>query len=152
MKLSPEAEELVNYQSELDCELLKSMDNTVAFRPQIDGEFDVERSLGCARSRIVADRQIPGGDWVCVVDVLRALKRATKYSGFRVRVPCPPPVTPAVRNEIAEIAIAMVCRDIKKLQSFNARSKSKKKGFAKTNSDVTLTGKLSVFCMEQDVR
>ena len=108
--LSGEQAEVFDQQMESDHDWFEGTTECVRFRPEIEGEFDTYQMLGQRINGLVpfdsngAPLDVPL-DWVCVVEVSRAL--TGKAHGIRVRIPCPAPRSGVWREQMAKHAMEL---------------------------------------------
>lgn len=93
---------IIERQMETDRELMEDAVDCLVFRPAIDGEFEIDEMLAGDKGMFSfkPEQPMPGGDWVAVVDVGRLCMGSPVASGFRVRIPCPPPLGGPIRQYI----------------------------------------------------
>jgi hypothetical protein len=112
IELSGEQAEVFDYQMDSDKEWFDSSHDWVFFRPEIEGEFNEYIMMGenppdCLLQNLETGKLINTPlDWVCVIDIGRALSKKKKApaSGFRVRFRCPPPYNGVVRKALRNYA------------------------------------------------
>lgn len=95
---------IYDYQMKLDREMMEDAIDCIVFRPAIEGEFELDEVIAGNQGifSFKPERQMPGGDWVAVVDVGRLCMNEKEASGLRLRVPCPPPLTGEIREMIRD--------------------------------------------------
>ena len=110
VRLAGEQAEVFDEQMNSDRDWFKGSDECVRFRPEIDGEFNEYLMFGHQIPFIEAFELETGKkfdvplDWVCVIDVIRAVEGGGP-SGCRTRMRCPAPLNGEIRKAMAEYAI-----------------------------------------------
>lgn len=131
--LAGEQAEVFDNQMDVDKALMEATNDCVAFRPQIEGEWNEFTMLGIKPTRIQALLVYDSGNnalidlpynWTCVIDVLQAVNALAKPSGFRMRLQCPEP-TMAIRGSLREVAISYAKAAVAVLQEQSKSNKLK---------------------------
>ena len=101
---------ILERQMEADRELMEGAVDYLVFRPEIEGEFEIDELLAgdAGMFSFRPSEPMPGGKWVAVVDIGRSLMGHSEASSYRVRVPCPPPLGGPVREYIRERILEML--------------------------------------------
>ena len=108
--LAGEQAAVFNEQMDSDRDWFEGSDQCVRFRPEIPGEFNEQKMLGHQVPSIELFNLETGEDvsaaldWVCVVDIFRAVKGGGP-SGCRTRLRCPAPINGQLRGALADYAI-----------------------------------------------
>lgn len=108
--LTGEQAEVFDEQMDSDRDWFEGSNQSVRFRPEIPGEFNEQLMLGVQVPSIELFNLETGEDlatpldWVCVVDIFRAVKGGGP-SGCRTRLRCPAPLNGQVRQALADYAI-----------------------------------------------
>jgi len=134
IRLAGEAAEAFDHQNAIDRQLLKDADDFIAFRPQIEGEFDTDLVVGTPRPVLLrpGDSDDASTPWVCVVDQLRALGACDTYSGCRTRFPCFIPLNDYDRKLMREAVVYHLRTQVELLRTVAPDRKSGR-GFTVTS-------------------
>ena len=121
IRLTGEQAEAFDHQMDTDSEWFQNSDESVFFRPQIDGEWNEHTAIGASPPTIDffdEDGQVIEAkkDWTCVVDVGRVLKGGGPASGWRTRLAVAPPLTAPIRQAMKEQAIAWAVMTVETLR------------------------------------
>ena len=105
-----EQAEVFDEQMTTDREWFEVSQESVYFRPQIDGEFSGYTMLGHEAPSIdifTDDHQLAPvkKDWTCVIDLGRIMNPGGPPSGWRTRLAVPSPITPQIRQAMLEVAL-----------------------------------------------
>jgi hypothetical protein len=111
IRLAGEQAEVFDNQMDADKALMEATDDCVAFRPQIEGEWNEFAVIGSRPQALLvydsASNELIDQpcNWTCVIDVFKAVNALAEPSGCRTRLPCPEP-TMAIRGKLREAAIS----------------------------------------------
>jgi hypothetical protein len=138
IRLSGEQAEVFDDQMDIDRDLMEAVDDCVAFRPEIDGEWNEAIMLGETPPRfrlfkVETQEELSSSyGWTCVIDVGRAVLGQSSPSGCRMRAQCPAPATQEVRDALRDYAIHYAKASASTLGFFGQSPDKKiKKGFGR---------------------
>jgi hypothetical protein len=136
IRIAGEQAEVFNDQMDTDRDLMEAVDDCVAFRPEIDGEWNEHIMLGDTPPRLAlrycnTGKVYPGPyNWTCVLDLGRALYGEKAASGWRMRFQCPEPATAELRAALKDFAIDFAKASFELLRKQNKKA-PEKKGFGR---------------------
>ena len=130
IRLAGEQAEVFDNQMDVDKALIEATNDCVAFRPQIEGEWNEFTMLGRRPQALLvydpANNELIDQpyNWTCVIDILQAVNALAEPSGCRTRLPCPEP-TMAIRGRLREAAISYAKTAVAIWQEQSKANKSK---------------------------
>jgi hypothetical protein len=111
IRLAGEQAKVFDNQMDVDKALMEATDDCVAFRPEIEGEWNEFVLIGSRPQALLVYDSASNTpidqpcNWTCVIDVFKAVNALAEPSGCRTRLPCPEP-TMAIRGKLREAAIS----------------------------------------------